>query len=313
MSSTPDSQSALAEKEPASRRRRPKARQPGLQEDRREAAPGARVLAADLMAQLQKGGAARASALNTLQQPGLVRSLGFQQLGCRVVQLALDLAERQDAVRLAQGLRGHIVEAIKSPHCNYVVQKFIKVLSPQEAEFVVREIADARFQCVRHEYGCRILCRLLEHSGAESGMARILDRVLAEAEDLIKDQFGHYVMESVLEHGAPHHRQRIVAALQASLTRGSLRRNAAYVLEKAIWYGTSEDRVKLATGLLALPRHGADALAWSQGGGVVLRAISQLPEPWSGKVREHLRSAGIRAGSEAWKPSGRKGRHARTT
>ena len=59
---------------------------------------------------------------------GHVWDLSRHPLGCRLVQLALERSSQKQASQLAAELRGHVQEAMTSPHANYV-PFFWKILS----------------------------------------------------------------------------------------------------------------------------------------------------------------------------------------
>jgi len=211
------------------------------------------AFAQGLNADLKAGGKSLASALATLREPGMIRRLSFEAAGCRVVQHAIEVADKQNAVKLATKLRTSVVEAIASPHANFVIQKLIKVLKPAEVPFVVQEMAESTLDFTSHEYGCRICCRLLEGTQDERTMV-LMDKLLSKADELVRHTFGHHVAECALEHGLPHQRQVVIGGLRRSLNCGTWNRNATYVLEKAVPYCKQEDRDALICGLQSLPQ-----------------------------------------------------------
>lgn len=246
------------------------------------------ALAAGLLASFEAGGEASAAAMEVLLQPGVFGRLSFEPVGCRAVQLALDAADRHQAVELAAKLRGRVVESVRSPHANYVLQKVIKVLAPQEVPFIVDELAASGLDLARHEYGCRIFCRLLEHSASSPAVAALLDAELASAEsdgELLRHTFGHHVVECALEHGLPRQRQAVVAIARKNLMGNAWNRNAAYVVEKALLYGTAEERAALTTDFAACSSSDLAALARSQFGSMVMRALLRQPQPCAATQR----------------------------
>ena len=61
---------------------------------------------------------------------GHVWDLSRHPLGCRLVQLALERSSQKQASQLAAELRGHVQEAMTSPHANYVpffLEDFVEV------------------------------------------------------------------------------------------------------------------------------------------------------------------------------------------
>merc|ERR1719188_131880 len=100
----------------------------------------------------------------------------------------------------------------------------------------------------------------------------------------------HHVAECALEHGLPHQKRLLVNGLRKDLMRNSRNRNAAYVVEKALLYGSPEDRHTLAADLLSYPGGELSVLARSQFGSMVVRALLRSPEEITRQVQEHIRS-----------------------
>jgi len=250
---------------------------------------GKAVHCAKLVEGLEAGGKARAAAVAALR--GSVVPLAFDAIGCRAVQLALQLAERKASAELAEELRGHVSEAIRSPHANYVIQKIIEVLPMASASFIAEELCGMGVEVARHRYGCRILCRLLEHSATEPGPIKLFNEVLGGVGGLCRHSFGHYVIQSVLEHGTPEQRHTIAAALRAELTRSVQNRNACYVIENALSYCSAEDRQALVDGLISGGPGRLAALAQHQFGSHVVRALLRMPGEGSQLAVGQLRTA----------------------
>lgn len=236
-----------------------------------------------LQADLKSGSEARRNALNALLEKGTVHELSFHKVGCRLVQLALDLVDRREAATLARDLRGSVVKAVQCPHANYVIQKILAVLSPREVPFVVAEISEASpydlYDLACHEYGCRIFCRLLEQNTSDVATSHLVDELLWYTDDLAQDVYGHHVIECVLEHGLAHQRSWIVSALHCKLWQHAWSRYGAYVLVKALDCGDQEQQEALAWGLLAWGPDSLAALAVDQYGNLIVRALMEnLPE-----------------------------------
>merc|ERR1712178_315682 len=69
-------------------------------------------------------------------------SLTLNKRGCRVVQKAIEVRPPEYQLGLLQNRRGSVYDALQSPHGNYVLQKFIKVVPPEHVEFVVSELSE---------------------------------------------------------------------------------------------------------------------------------------------------------------------------
>jgi len=181
-------------------------------------------------------------ALATIQ--GHVWQLAQHATGCRLVQLGLE-ADQQTAALLARELHGHVQEAAISPHANYVIQKVVSTLTFANSSFVARELFGSCGRLAWHRYACRIFCRLLEFCGSRDLTLQLIDELLLDAEDLCRHNFGHHVVQSVLEHGHERHRKIVAKVLGRDLLGFAKHRNASYLVEKAMWYCAPEDQAFL--------------------------------------------------------------------
>jgi len=171
-----------------------------------------------------------------------------------------------------------------------VIQKVVEVMPATHSGFVAEELRGVGATVARHRFGCRVLCRLLEHSGSSASLMELLDEVLAEARDLCRHAFGHYVLQSILEHGHASHRQRLASTLRSELLEHAQHRCSSHVLESALVHCSAEDREALAAGLLAGGADGVAALARGQFSSFVVRALIRQPGEVAQATWGHLQS-----------------------
>merc|ERR1711871_975193 len=136
-------------------------------------------------------GSAEQQKLSATSLCGSVLDLALDSQGCHLVQDVLDVSNRKEAAELASELRGYIRTLIESKHGNYVLQKIIQVLPTSMASFIVEELQGIAGEMARHRYGCRILCRLFEHSGTEAGTVELVNELLSDAKDLSRHAYGY--------------------------------------------------------------------------------------------------------------------------
>jgi len=193
-------------------------------------------------------------------------------------------------MRLIQELHGHVREAIASPHANYVIQKVIEVMPTVLVGFVADELQGIGVLAARHRYGCRILCRLVEHSAQTPGTVALVDEVLGAAGELCRHTFAHHVISSILEHGLAEQRHCVAQSLLVDLPRHARNRNASYVIEKALTYCSRDDRHAITSSLVTGPEQ-LVALAQNQFGSYVARALLKLPGEVGQKVAHQVAAA----------------------
>lgn len=184
---------------------------------------------------------------------GMVWPLSRHPVGCRLVQRALEVTPSPFAERLAHELAGHVKEAAASPHANYVLQKVITQLRPGASTFIAEELLENGARFARHRFGCRILCRLLEHCTTEASTQRLISNILedpAEALELCRHNFGHHVVQLVLERGHPRHKELVLQVLRRDLATNAAHRRASYVVEAALNNCAPKDQYALLQHLL---------------------------------------------------------------
>merc|ERR1712107_246450 len=165
---------------------------------------------------------------------GSMRRLIFDPLGCRVVQLLLQKADHQDSIGLCTELQGSVWRAITSPHGNYVIQKIIEVLPAPHSRFIVAELLGYGAEVSRHRYGCRVMCRLVEHSSNDLVASQLIHETIQMARELCHHEFAHHVLESILEHGLDEQKHWVVVGLQAGILEHAWDPHGSYVIESIL-------------------------------------------------------------------------------
>merc|ERR1711907_314068 len=167
-------------------------------------------------------------------------------------QFIIEDATMQEAAEFAAELRGHVRSAVKSKHANHVLQKITEVMPVARASFVVDELKGFGHTLVRHCFGCRVMCRILEHlSPEDASTLELVDEILTDVEELCSHSFGSFVMRHLLEFGLATHKHRIVLALRADLLGFAKHKFGSHVVEAALRHTCFEDQQEMAKELLA--------------------------------------------------------------
>jgi hypothetical protein len=200
---------------------------------------------------------------------GRVWQLAMDKKGCRLVQALFEDVATSDAMRsaLASELRTHVCEAIQSPHGNHVIQKCIAMMRPSDTQFILAEILQAGALAVaQHQYGCRILQRLFEHSQPDQ-LHQIADNLLIEAVPLCKHIYGSLVIQHLLQHGEElqSHISCLVDLLAKNVATLGSHPYAVSVLEKALHHASEQDRIALVQALVEHPEALVSMSSWRHG------------------------------------------------
>ncbi|KJA15830.1 hypothetical protein HYPSUDRAFT_1067035 [Hypholoma sublateritium FD-334 SS-4] len=182
-----------------------------------------------------------------------VEHLSLNIYGCRVVQKALETISPTQQSSMIRRLDSSILHCIKDAHGNHVVQKLVEVVAPERLTFLLA-ICDNILELSTQPYGCRVLQRCLEHLPTEHTRP-LLDAINRYTEDLMKDQYGNYVIQFILEQGQDCDKAVIFADICGSLIRLAQHKYASNVCEKALMCADSERREILINEIMtAKPR-----------------------------------------------------------
>jgi len=206
---------------------------------------------------------------------GSVVRLAFDARGCRVAQCAFEVMDTEMATELLSEFRGQVGGAIRSPHANHVIQRVIEVLPPTTCGFIAEEMRVEWPSLVRHRYGCRVFCRLLENMKKIPACVELFKDVLEEAAELCRHHFGHYVMQSVMEHGQRQQRSCVVTALNLEWSSLAIHPNASRVIQKALWHGSAKEQQQICEEFFKMTTSGMVTLATNQYGSFVANALLQ--------------------------------------
>jgi len=182
---------------------------------------------------------------------GSVLRLSLDKSGCRVVQATFESGVHPEVkAAMLEELHGHVWDLITSLHGNYVIQKIVVMMPVRLTDFIVHELRGKAVVCARHRFGCRILCRLVEHSSADAATISLVDELLVSAAELSKHTYGHHVVQAILEHGGQSQKQAIIMAIIADLPRAARNTNSTHIIEAILRYCHTADQQAFVASVL---------------------------------------------------------------
>lgn len=160
---------------------------------------------------------------------------------------------------LVSELRGHVLDALESPHANHVLQRVVELMPPASTSFILDELAANwdMSQVVQHKFGCRLLERIFEHFTACPRTNEALEFFLSngafgDLSEHCSHMFGTHVMQHLMEYGTYTQQCLVSSALWHDLRKAALDEYAVGVLDKALTFLPREDQQALAAAILEL-------------------------------------------------------------
>eukprot|EP00933_Yihiella_yeosuensis_P053519 TRINITY_DN5176_c0_g1_i2.p1 TRINITY_DN5176_c0_g1~~TRINITY_DN5176_c0_g1_i2.p1 ORF type:complete len:343 (+),score=47.16 TRINITY_DN5176_c0_g1_i2:126-1154(+) len=139
--------------------------------------------------------------------------------GSRLVQEAMDsTSDKEQVFILMMELKDHMWDAMRNPHANFVLQKFIPMASDENVQFIIDIIAQSNLegQAARHKYACRIVQRLIEKCGGER-MTSVTERLTDDFLALSCHPYGNYIAQHLIEYGTEAQRSRMCRVTCSSM------------------------------------------------------------------------------------------------
>ncbi|KAK5779851.1 mRNA-binding protein PUF3 PWA37_001790 [Arxiozyma heterogenica] len=188
---------------------------------------------------------------------GRMKELSVQMYACRVIQKALEFIKPEERIELVVELSDCVLKMIKDQNGNHVIQKAIECIPIELLPFVLNSLIGHIYHLSTHSYGCRVIQRLLEF-GTIKDQTVILDELKNFIPYLLQDQYGNYVIQHILQHGSDdanclpmiNTKQEIIDIVADNVVEFSKHKFASNVVEKAILYGTKEQKNSIISRIL---------------------------------------------------------------
>ncbi|PWN93791.1 ARM repeat-containing protein [Acaromyces ingoldii] len=178
------------------------------------------------------------------QMHGYVVQLSLCTYGCRVVQRALECVPLSQKLLLSTELEPQVLTCVKDQNANHVVQKLLERLPPEAVDFVPRAFQGNVQALASHCYSCRVLQRVFEHCRADQSRP-LLDELMQQPSIAMEDQYGNYVMQWIILHGAEVDRTGIIQVTKGNMLRLSMHKFASNVVEEVVRHAPDIDREEL--------------------------------------------------------------------
>lgn len=156
---------------------------------------------------------------------GQAVALAGHSYGCRVVQRILEHGAPHQKAPIMIEIMSAIPELIKDQYGNYVIQHVVEHGSEDEREVVMNLVRGQIFELSQHKFASNVVERCLQFGTLEE--RRVLIDILigsdiglnggSPLQTLVRDQFGNYVVQRVLDVALSPQRDQVVNLLKAQV------------------------------------------------------------------------------------------------
>jgi Pumilio-family RNA binding repeat len=193
---------------------------------------------------------------------GQIRRLSRDQVGCRLVQQALDEEGPMAATMILQEGLPFWGEAMVDPFGNYLFQKILDKVSPEERVMLIKNVSTRLVNASLNLHGTRSVQKVVElcaqddnegHSaGLQESAASVLTAALAPAAArLCIDSHGNHVIQRILLRLGTKHSQFVFDAVAVSVGDVARHRHGCCVIQRCLDSPQSESRAYLVRCIVA--------------------------------------------------------------
>jgi len=211
---------------------------------------------------------------------GSFLNISVNATGCRIVQKLLAGLDARGHQAVAAELRTHVVGLVRNSNGNYVISCFLEKAACDDSAFIVEEVGRCPAEMIRHQYGCRVVQRIMEHFPMDR-LGPFRAEVLANLGELVKDKFGNFVVQHMLEKGEPADAEQVVAYLLSNIASVAQEKFASMVAEKALEVGSTAVCHRMIDACIADSPQGPavhNMATGRYGNYVVQRMLQQCPD-----------------------------------
>jgi len=172
--------------------------------------------------------------------------------GCRLVQKAMQVGTPVYLLQLLGSLRGHTNEVAQSMHGNCILQTFIEMVPSEQLQFIIAEMLGSNcsiLSMARQSLGCHRLGWLVKHCKPWQ-TELLIKKVLSDTGSLCRHQFGHLLLQYILQYGSSIHRSAIAHVVVADIISLSTHRHASKVVSCTLAHCSPEDVERITHALL---------------------------------------------------------------
>jgi hypothetical protein len=197
------------------------------------------------------------------------------QQGCRFLQREIDKSGSQVVDIIFAEVIAHVNELIDDPFGNYLVQKLIDVVSPEQRFRILAEVRHDLVNISKNIHGTRASQKLIELLDSSEEVEIVRAAFMEHIVDLIEDLNGNHVVQKCLIKLNSDDNQFIYNGITQNLVSVATLRHGCCVLQRCFDFGTIEQQQQLIDQILA----NATILVEDSFGNYVLQYILDIDFP----------------------------------
>ena len=204
-------------------------------------------------------------------------SIANDKHGTRVIQALIDYLYDQSFLEFFNSLLEPVVFNLSTNENGfYVVQKYVSVISFPSNQFVFDCFMNNVLELGTNKHGCCVFQKCFENSKGKQ-LNRLLDKTIKFSSDLMKNSFGNYVIQFIINNYGPKEVDQVVLSFAPDILQLSKEKFSSNVIEKCFDKATDQVKMNLIT-MIANPFLIGELLVDQFGNYVVQKALKMASD-----------------------------------
>jgi len=179
-------------------------------------------------------------------------NISINMHGTRAAQKLIDLLKNNEEIKIVcNALSNHVVQLIQDLNGNHVIQRCLNKLPPKSTQFIYDAVTQEGniIAVATHRHGCCVLQRCIDSASTEQKM-QLVNEIIRNALPLVRDPFGNYVVQYVLELHFDGIASRLVNSLKGHIAELSMQKFSSNVMEKIVQKSDEATRTEIINDII---------------------------------------------------------------
>ncbi len=177
--------------------------------------------------------------------------IALNQHGTRALQKMIEFITTPAQVQIIiQALQHQVVDLIQDLNGNHVIQKCLNKLSAADAQFIFNAVGHRCIEVGTHRHGCCVLQRCIDHASGDQKVW-LVAKITENAHRLVKDPFGNYVVQYIIDLNEPAFTEPLVKQFQGKINELSRHKFSSNVIEKCLRCASDASKDMMSQELLS--------------------------------------------------------------
>ncbi|KAI3419377.1 ILWEQ [Globodera pallida] len=202
------------------------------------------------------------------------RQLMADEFGSHVIQKFFECGTDDQKAQLVDALRGHVLELALQMYGCHVIQAALKSVDNATQIEILEELTPRScvIKCIKDQYGCYVIDTIIELIEPQR-LQFVVDAILSSPSDSVASlslhEYGNWVIRHVLEHCTEQQKRPVLKQLLDNVPTLVMDQYGNHVIRHVLEHGLPEDRARIVRSL----RENVTSLSLHEYGSWVIRHV----------------------------------------